>query len=247
MTATMDRLDDEVATDATDTLHRAAGPPQRPVGAPGQALRRLRRRAVGRAPDRSGRPPLGARRARPARQDGLVPEPAAGGPSGHRPPRHRQQDAGRLLLRGRPQARPARARHHAARRVTRAAVRVPRGHRGGAALPDVPGVRRPRRLRHRAEAPAPGRRRLAARREDGADVPRAVLHLRARRRGPDRPHAARDAPQEGEGAAPAARADHADPRHRGGAAPLLRPPLAEAQRAEARRGASHDPVVRRRR
>ena len=68
MTATMDRLDDEVATDATDTLHRAAGPPQRPVGAPRQALRRLRRRPVGRAPDRSGRPPLGARRARPARR-----------------------------------------------------------------------------------------------------------------------------------------------------------------------------------
>ncbi len=102
----------------------------------------------------------------------------------HRPARHRQQDAGRLLLRGRAQARPARARHHPAGRLARAAVRVPRGHRGGAALPDVPGVRRRGRVTARCRS-SRGEAVVGSRLvvKIGAQVPRAVLHLRARRRG----------------------------------------------------------------
>ena len=77
-----------------------------------------------------------------------------------------------------------------AERVAGVPLRLPRGHRGGAALADVPGVRQPQRLR---------RGRAACRRPDrqprvivrlGRALPPAVLRVRARRRGPDRLRAA---------------------------------------------------------
>src|SRR5262249_55484507 len=62
-----------------------------------------------------------------------------------------------------------------------------------------------------------------------AHLPRALLLLRPRRRGPDRPRPAHRAPERPRHS-PAPPAHHADPRHRGGAAPLLRAALPEAER-----------------
>ena len=66
----------------------------------------------------------------------------------------------------------------------------------------------------------------------GRQFPAAVLPLRARRRGPDRLRAAARAAQR-PGDASAARAHHAHPRHRGGAAPVVRAALPQAHRAVA--------------
>ena len=82
----------------------------------------------------------------------------------------------------------------AAGRLAGGALPLPRGDRGGAALAHVHGVRAagarggadaPSRA---APAPRPpaGRRHAAARGPDGAALPRALLHLRPRRRGSDR-------------------------------------------------------------
>ena len=91
----------------------------------------------------------------------------------------------------------------AAERLGRVPLPVPRGDRGSAALADVPGVREPHRARRRRAAAlrARVRARPAAPR---ATLPGAVLRVRARRRGSDRPHAAqRAAPRRALGASAA--------------------------------------------
>ena len=114
----------------------------------------------------------------------------------------------------------------------RVPLRLPRGHRGGAAQPDVPGVRQPDAARPCAACRGSCRSARDRVVTWAAYFPAAVLHVRARRRGPDRPRPARAALR-GDELAPAARAHHAHPRHRGGPPPLLRPPLPQAGGARA--------------
>ena len=246
MPPTMDRLDDEVAADQTDSFTGLLGRLNDQSVRPGKHFDAYADVPWDEHPIDPADPRWELDGLDPLGQTAWYQSQPQEVRAGHRPARHRQQDAGRLLLRGRAQARPARARHHPAGRFTRAAVRVPRGHRGGAALPDVPGVRRPRRPRHGAEAPARGRGRVAAASSGWRGASRSCSSSScsaARIRSTTcsaRPSASKD-----EGAAPAARADHADPRHRGGPPPLLRSPLAEARVPEARARAPHDPLLRR--
>src|SRR5207245_3165419 len=87
----------------------------------------------------------------------------------------------------------------------------------------VAGVREPDGLRRaRARLLGPPRGAAGARRR--AALPRALLRLRAGRRGSDRPRAADGAAQRTADPSPPP-AHHADPRDRGGAPPLLRAPL----------------------
>src|SRR5439155_5165103 len=140
-----------------------------------------------------------------------------------RPPRAPlgcDQDEDRDAVRERPPARPPRVRLDAPQRRARVPLRLPRGHRGGAALAHVPGVREPDGLR-RGGARLLGPARGAAGDRRRAALSRALLRLRARRRGSDRPRAADGAAECAADPSPPP-AHHADPCDRGGAPPLLR-------------------------
>src|SRR5207247_10742163 len=103
----------------------------------------------------------------------------------------------------------------------------------------VPGVREPDGLR-RAGARLLGPARGAAGDRDRAALPRALLRLRAGRRGPDRSRAA-DGTAERAAAPSPPPAHHADPRLRGAAPPLLRAPLPADRGAASRRRPARQP------
>ncbi len=89
-----------------------------------------------------------------------LPQPTRAAP---RPGVDRHADEDRARVRARAQARPARVRRHPAQ-WCRVPVRLPRGHRGGPPLLDVPGVYQSHRVRHsRTETDGPGRMRWVVR------------------------------------------------------------------------------------
>src|SRR5436309_15014650 len=159
-----------------DRRHLPASPPpaEPPVGR--EALRRLRGHRLGRrrVSHRPRGPALGARLGRCPRPDAVVSRAAAGGARPPRAPSGRHQDEGRDAVLERPAAWPPRARLEAAQRRARVPLRLPRGHRGGAALAHVPGVREPDGLR-RGGARLLGPARGAAGDRDRAALPRALL------------------------------------------------------------------------
>ena len=123
--------------------------PEPPVGR--EALRRLRRRRLGRSrvPHRPRRSALGAAGGRRARRHRLVPR-ASRSRCAPRIGLHMIATFMKIGLQFESVLKRGLLEFalRAAERLAGVPLRLPRGHRGGAALADVPGVRQPHRLRH---------------------------------------------------------------------------------------------------